>query len=80
VLARYEQEFRQDHAPTLQTVANLGDPYRVQGKHNEAEQVYLQAIVRYEKKLGLDHTLTLILSVTLHGKQGTQIFQRALVL
>jgi tetratricopeptide (TPR) repeat protein len=48
-----------DHTSTINTVRNLGNLYRNQGKLVEAEKMYQRALQGYEKALGADHTSTL---------------------
>ena len=50
---------RPDHKSTLETVNNLGNLYRDQGKLTEAEAMYQRALVGFQKALGPDHTSTL---------------------
>jgi Tfp pilus assembly protein PilF len=43
-LARSERALGPDHTSTLDTVNNLGNLYRDQGKLAEAEQMYVRAL------------------------------------
>jgi Tetratricopeptide repeat len=43
-----------DHTSTLDTVHNLGNLYRIQGKMEEAEQMFERALVGTEKALGMN--------------------------
>lgn len=54
-LAGKEEALRPDHTSTLDTVNNLGNLYKVQGKLEEAEEMYQRALPRYEKALGPDN-------------------------
>ncbi|KAK4902396.1 hypothetical protein LTR49_027084 [Elasticomyces elasticus] len=54
-----EEEWGPKHISTLDTVNNLANLYRNQGKMQEAEEMYLRALEGYEKALGPEHTSTL---------------------
>jgi tetratricopeptide (TPR) repeat protein len=43
----------------LDTVNNLGNLYKNQGKMVEAEEMYMRALEGYEKAWGAEHTSTL---------------------
>ena len=58
-LAGYEKAWGPDHTSTLDTVNNLGNLYKNQGKLVEAEEMYRRALAGKEKAWGPDHTSTL---------------------
>jgi tetratricopeptide (TPR) repeat protein len=47
-----------DHTSTLDTVNNLGNLYKSQGKLGEAEKMYQRALQGYEKALALENVTT----------------------
>src|SRR5438045_5856521 len=51
-LQGYEKAWGPDHTSTLDTVNNLGNLYKSQGKLDEAEKMYQRALQGYEKALG----------------------------
>ncbi|KAF2175262.1 TPR-like protein [Zopfia rhizophila CBS 207.26] len=54
-----EKALGPDHTSTLNTVNNLGNLYKSQGKLGDAEKMYQRALEGYENALGPDHTSTL---------------------
>jgi tetratricopeptide (TPR) repeat protein len=58
-LGGYEKAWGAEHTSTLNTVNNLGNLYKDQGKIAEAEAMYLRALEGREKVLGHGHTSTL---------------------
>jgi tetratricopeptide (TPR) repeat protein len=58
-LRGYEEALGPDHTSTLDTVNDLGNLYKSQGKLDVAEKMYERALRGFEKALGLDHTSTL---------------------
>ncbi|KAK3614910.1 hypothetical protein LTR22_027630 [Elasticomyces elasticus] len=54
-----EETWELKHILTLDTVNNLGNLYRIQGKMKDAEEMYLRALTGYEEALGPKHTSTL---------------------
>ena len=54
-----ENALGRNHTSTLDTVNNLGNLYRIQGKLDAAEQMCMRALAGKEKALGPDHTSTL---------------------
>ncbi|KAK4119014.1 hypothetical protein N657DRAFT_650702 [Parathielavia appendiculata] len=65
VLAGYEKALERDRTSTLNTVNNLGNLYRDQGRLTEAESMFERALEGYKKALGRDHTLTLTTVINL---------------
>src|SRR5436189_3581287 len=59
VLGGYGKALGPDHISTLDTVNNLGNLYRDQGKLAEAEQMYVRALAGKERTLRPDDTSTL---------------------
>jgi tetratricopeptide (TPR) repeat protein len=57
-LAGCEKALGPDHTSFLDTVHNLGDLYKDQGKLQEAEEMYQRALAGYERVLGPDHSRT----------------------
>jgi tetratricopeptide (TPR) repeat protein len=55
-LAGKEKALGPEHTSTLQTVNNLGNLYKNQGKRKEAEEMYQRALAGYGKAPGPDHT------------------------
>src|SRR2546423_11176554 len=55
---RREKMWGAEHTSTLNTVNNLGNLYKDQGKMVEAEAMYLRALQGYENALGAEHTMT----------------------
>ncbi|RYP74154.1 hypothetical protein DL771_003212 [Monosporascus sp. 5C6A] len=51
-LQGYKKALGPEHTSTLNTVHNLGNLYKAQGKLGEAEKMYQQALQGYEKTLG----------------------------
>jgi len=86
VLQGFEKAWGPDHTSTLDTINNLGNLYKNQGKLVEAEQMYQRALQGFEKVWGPDHTSTLNtvnnlgLLYTNQGKlvKAEQMYQRAL--
>jgi len=58
-LEGYEKAWGPEHTSTLDTVHNLENLYREQGKMVEAEAMYRRALEGYEKAWGPEHTSTL---------------------
>jgi tetratricopeptide (TPR) repeat protein len=58
-LAGFEKAWGPEHTSTLNTVNNLGDLYRNQGRLEDAETMYKRALAGYEKTRGPEHTSTL---------------------
>jgi tetratricopeptide (TPR) repeat protein len=54
-----EKALSVDHTSTLDTVNNLGNLYKNQGKLDEAEEMYMRALKGKEKTLGVEYTSTL---------------------
>jgi hypothetical protein len=52
-LAGKEKAWGPEHTSTLNTVNNLGNLYRVQGRLKDAEMMYNRALAGYEKAWGL---------------------------
>lgn len=50
-----EKAWGAEHTSTLDTVNNLGNVYKNQGKMKEAEEMYLRALARYKKAWGAEH-------------------------
>ncbi|WYZ36189.1 hypothetical protein EsH8_XI_000072 [Colletotrichum jinshuiense] len=59
-LQGYEKAWGPDHTSTLDTVNNLGNIYKDQGRLKEAEAMYQQALQGKEKALGPDAIKTYI--------------------
>jgi tetratricopeptide (TPR) repeat protein len=86
-LAGKEKALGRDHTSTLNTVGNLGNLYRAQGKLDKAEQMYIRALAGFKKALGRDHISTLDTVCNLgllyydQGKldEAEQMYMRALV-
>jgi tetratricopeptide (TPR) repeat protein len=57
-LEGYEKAWGAKHTSTLDTVNNLGNLYKNQGKMVEAEEMYMWALEGYEKAFGADHPKT----------------------
>ena len=53
-----------EHTSTLDTVHNLGNLYKNQGKMKEADTMYRRALEGKEKAWGPEHTSTLYQSTT----------------
>jgi hypothetical protein len=53
-----EKVLGQKHISTVETVGNLGNLYRGQGKLVEAEQMYERALQGFEELLGATHPST----------------------
>lgn len=51
-LEGYTKALGEDHTSTLDTVNNLGNLYRAQGKLDKAETMYTQALKGYTKAVG----------------------------
>ena len=51
----YEREFGADHINSANTINNIGETYRRQGKHVEAMSCYERALKIYEREFGVDH-------------------------
>ncbi|KAK5188298.1 hypothetical protein LTR99_011135 [Exophiala xenobiotica] len=85
-LQGYEGALGPNHTSTLDTVNNLGNLYKNQGKLDESEQMYQRALAGFDKALGVDHTSTLNTVNNLgnlyrdQGKldEAEQLFRRAL--
>jgi tetratricopeptide (TPR) repeat protein len=81
-----EKSLGADHTSTLDTVNNLGNLYKNQGRLAEAEQMYNRALQGKDKALGTDHTsmLTIVNNLgSLYKAQGRlaeaeQMYERAL--
>jgi tetratricopeptide (TPR) repeat protein len=58
-LRGFEQAWGAKHTLTLDTVNNLGNLYRNQGKMKDAEEMYLRALRGKEEAWGAKHTSTL---------------------
>jgi Tetratricopeptide repeat len=54
-LRGYEKAWGVEHTSALDTVNNLGNLYKDQGKTVEAEEMYVRATREYEKAVGKDH-------------------------
>jgi len=59
-LAIREQLLGPHHPDTAQSLNNLAELYRDQGKYAEAEPLYQQALAIYEQLLGPNHPSTKI--------------------
>ncbi|KAM0702907.1 hypothetical protein Q7P35_010339 [Cladosporium inversicolor] len=55
----HNSELGPTHPDTLTSVSNLGSVLQKQGKYEEAEKLFRQALKGYEKALGLTHPYTL---------------------
>ena len=87
----FEKGLSPDHSSTLNTVNNLGNLYRDQGKLVEAEKMYQRALQGYEKALGPENILHDLPALNtaynlgrLHSNQGERdkakfMYSRALV-
>ncbi|KAL4744554.1 hypothetical protein BDW72DRAFT_208926 [Aspergillus terricola var. indicus] len=64
-LAGYQKALGSDHTSTLNTVGNLGNLYKNQGKLEEAEEMYQLALAGYQKVLGPDHLKTRLVASSL---------------
>ncbi|OBQ14090.1 MAG: hypothetical protein AN482_02890, partial [Anabaena sp. LE011-02] len=49
-----------DHPDVASSLNNLAGLYYSQGKYNEAEPLYQQALNIFEQRLGVDHPHTII--------------------
>ena len=58
--ASHEKAWGPDHTSTLDTVNNLDNLYKSQGKLDEAEKMFQRALQGYEKALGVDKVTTYI--------------------
>jgi hypothetical protein len=58
-LRGFEKARGAEHTSTLETIHNLGNLYKSQGKMAEAEEMYLRALRGKEKVWGSEHTSTL---------------------
>ncbi|KAH8800849.1 hypothetical protein F5884DRAFT_685562, partial [Xylogone sp. PMI_703] len=56
----YEKAWGPEHTSTLDTVNNLANLYKNQGKLVEAEQMYQRALQGFENTIGIDNTITYI--------------------
>ena len=55
-----EEEFGAKHTSTLDTVNNIGVLYSDQGKLDEAEKMFRQALEGYEEAIGIENMQTYI--------------------
>jgi tetratricopeptide (TPR) repeat protein len=53
-----ERQLGADHPDVANSLNNLAELYRAQGKYSEAEPLYVRAIQILEKALGSDHPNT----------------------
>jgi tetratricopeptide (TPR) repeat protein len=76
-LQGYQKELGPEHMWTLDTVYNLGNLYKIQGKLAEAEQIYERALDGYEKALGADNVTTYIPALNVIWSLGFLFKDRA---
>jgi tetratricopeptide (TPR) repeat protein len=58
-LAGFEKAWGPEHTSTLDTVSDLGNLYKDQGRLEDAERMFNRALAGKEKALGPEHTSTL---------------------
>jgi tetratricopeptide (TPR) repeat protein len=87
-LAIREKALGRDHPDVAQSLNNLAEPYRNQGRYADAEPLYQRSLAIYEKALGRDHPevpTSLNNLAALYRRQGRYadaelLYQRALAI
>jgi len=87
-LAIREKQLGPEHPDTAQSLNNLAELYRAQGKYEQAEPLYQRALAIREKQLGPEHPYTATSLNNLAGlyraqgkyEQAEPLYQRALAI